>query len=139
MPDAVTIRAPGHREALNARGKLLFHRLAAARLARQPELLNEVRGIVAGWRDAGFVESYVFEWGELLRGSVPDIRRNLTSRSDLMYRLRNSSPFAVAPSFVIRDDALRRKLWLIARSRAPEPWEIWSARSGGHLQHVVTQ
>jgi hypothetical protein len=112
------------REAINDRGKLMFHRLVARRLRSEPALRDDALRLVDSWRDEGLAESYVAEWRELL--DLPDIEltRMLCGRDRRMTRLRRSSPFAVLPAFTIPDDGQRRKLWCLARRDARAPLGI---------------
>ncbi len=78
---------------------LAYHGAIAARILREPEVLEAARLRVAGWvngqEPAPF---YARKWAEVLAGEVASVAAFLTERSELATELRQSSPFAGALS-----------------------------------------
>jgi hypothetical protein len=82
-----------------------YHAVIAARLARDPAILERARGRAA--RRAKEGDSYASEWVELLALTEAQIAAHIVERSDRMDALRQSTPFAgaLAP----------RERWLVHR------------------------
>lgn len=99
-----------NQEAVNDRAKLLMHRLVARRISQQPELIDAARGKLS--QASNHLES-ANEWFELLNNDPSDIRREITSRSQRMTRLRLSSPLHVVPE--LQDPVVRRRIWKAAK------------------------
>lgn len=97
-------------ESVNDRAKLLMHRVAARRLASDPDLIEAARSKVIGGVNP---PDYVSEWREVLDLDVAEVRRELTRRTERMDRLRLSSPFGLVINF--GDPVLRRRIWRLAR------------------------
>jgi hypothetical protein len=57
----------------------------------------------------------VEDWRRLLNGPRPHLISVLVGRSDEARRLRLNSPFPFVDEFRIDDDALRRRLWRVAK------------------------
>lgn len=105
-----------HREQINDRGKLLFHRLVARRLKHEPELIETAREYILRYsHEDGGKYPALLEWDDILRQDVGSVCRLIVGRDANLNRLRLSSPFAFMPEFTIRDEAARRKLWRIAK------------------------
>lgn len=99
------------RETLNDRFKRALHRVVARALVTRPEMLSEARRVVAAWKCAETVPEFVREWDELLARDLVTIRRQITQRTELMTRLRISSPFYHLPRWLL--DGQRKRLWRI--------------------------
>lgn len=106
-------------EAVNDRAKLLMHRIVARMLPSNPHLISQARSALS---PEGPAPSYVGEWNLLLEANMTEVRRMITVRSEMMDRLRISSPFSFVIDF--RDPTLRRRIWKLARkgiSRSSKP------------------
>lgn len=101
-------------EQVNDRAKLLYHRLVARRLRRDPELLASVRDIL---RKPPFTAAsqWADDWRRLLNAPLPEILRVLRERSSEAALLRVNSPFPFVNELKIENEALRRRLWKTAR------------------------
>lgn len=99
-------------ESVNNRAKLIMHRLIARRLSTHPELVTQARERLQGSKESA--PDYVQDWQAVLDSEIVQLCRLLGERSELMYRLRLSSPFVGAIDF--RDPDLRRRLYRKARS-----------------------
>ena len=100
-------------ERVNDRAKLMIHRLLAHRIVSDPGIVDQARDMVSRARAAGESYEYLDEWRDVLSRNPTDIRRIITERSDKMYRLRVSSPFALLAG--VEDPDLRRRIWRKAR------------------------
>lgn len=85
---------------------IAYHRAIAARIARQPALLERARERVRAWLEESPPPRYALGWAEVLRRDRDSIRVFLTDPGERARELRQSSPFAGALS-------------------AAERWEIW--------------
>lgn len=99
-------------ELVNDRAKLLYHRLVARRLRRDPGLVLRARDVIA---DSSFRAVEAAAWHSLLSGSLPALMRVLTGRSAEATRLRLNSPFPFVDELKIEKEELRRRLWRAAR------------------------
>jgi hypothetical protein len=100
-------------ERVNDRAKLMIHRLLAHRIVSDPGIVDQARDMISRARAAGESYEYLDEWRDVLSRNPTDIRRIITERSDKMYRLRVSSPFALLAG--VEDPDLRRRIWRKAR------------------------
>ena len=74
---------------------MALHQAVAARLARQPLLLDRARARVADWQKTGAVHgSYAAAWEALLSEGLDAVRSMLLERSERAHDLRQVSPFA---------------------------------------------
>lgn len=110
-----------NQERINDRVKLLHHRLVARRLGADPRLVAHARAVLDRWRRSQPPASWMAEWDALLQLPVPALREALVRRTEAADRLRISSPFALVDAVSIKDVALRRRLWRVARRGASEP------------------
>lgn len=95
----------GHR--LAEERSLAYHAAIAARLAREPGLLESARARVHAWLQHGpTAPHYAREWAVVLEDTPESIAAFLVDRSERACELRQSTPFAGALS-------------------ARERWEIW--------------
>lgn len=94
-------------EDVNNRVKLVFHRLIARRIGRDPAVLDQVRGVRTQQ------QSVNEEWKQLLQLDTEALRRAIVQRDERMTRLRASSP--LAPLLDVRDPERRRRVWQSAR------------------------
>ncbi|WP_431269216.1 hypothetical protein [Dankookia sp. P2] len=118
MPSAV------NKESVNDRAKLLMHRLIARRLAQDPALVEQARGLVRRRLAEGAALDCAAEWDRLLGRGPADVRRAIVSRNAKMTRFRLSSPL---PSLVgFQDEALRRRIWRKAKLTLAGPVETMS-------------
>jgi hypothetical protein len=85
---------------------LVFHRLIARRIGRDPALLDQVREVLAR-------QPVGEEWKQLLQLDTEALRRAIVQRDERMTRLRASSP--LAPLLDVRDPERRRRVWRSAR------------------------
>ena len=99
--------ANGHRTA--ELRSIELHRLVAAHLRREPELLERARARVAGWVEDGHPvpPSVASRWRKLLGRPLPVICAALVEDSEEMRDLRQSSPFAGALSQEERTEVIR--------------------------------
>ena len=74
---------------------LAFDRLIAAKVRRDPRLLDKAREVLARWLEGevGRGRAAWLEWQSLLDGPLPDILALLESNGERAARLRQSSPF----------------------------------------------
>lgn len=93
-------------EDVNNRVKLVFHRLIARRIGRDPAVLEQVRGLLTQ-------QSVGEEWRQLLQLDTEALRRAIVQRDERMTRLRASSP--LAPLLDVHDPERRRRVWQSAR------------------------
>ena len=74
---------------------IAFHRVIAARLARDPTLLARARARVRSWLESEReVPEYARAWNEILAQDETSIVSFLIDRSERARELRQSSPFA---------------------------------------------
>jgi len=74
---------------------LALHTLVARKVLENPALLDKARENVRRWQAiAGSPLPALAAWEQILNGSVDQIVRLLTERSEDATRLRQSSPFA---------------------------------------------
>jgi hypothetical protein len=105
-----------NQETINDRAKLMFHRLVARRLARDPGLVEQARDVVRQWETQHAApKTYVQEWRHLLAQPTERIRRTITARSEDATRLRISSPFPLVSALAMPDVDTRRRLWRKAK------------------------
>lgn len=100
-------------EAVNDRAKLIIHRLVARRMGSDRGIIDRAREAVSRVRLAGGQYEYLGEWQDLLSRHPTELRRIITIRTERMYRLRISSPFALLAD--VKDPELRRRIWRKAR------------------------
>jgi hypothetical protein len=85
----------GGRHRLAEERSLALHRLVAARLLEDPELLEAARERVRGWlRDRSVGEGWAREWLEVLDRPLEEVVILLTDPSERFRQLRQTSPFA---------------------------------------------
>jgi hypothetical protein len=90
-----------------------LHAEVAARLLRDPALLERARARVAGWLVGGPTHPrYAAAWRELLAGSVDEVCRAIVERSERMQDLRQCTPFAG-----VVEPRTRWRIWREARER----------------------
>ncbi|EWY37727.1 hypothetical protein N825_09100 [Skermanella stibiiresistens SB22] len=114
----LALEATMHREIVNDRLKLMYHRLVVRRLARDSSLIDDARKVVARWREEEERRTFVGEWDSLLSQPSDRICRLISSRSQDAARLRLSSPFPHVERLRIADEATRRRMWRKARMSA---------------------
>jgi hypothetical protein len=107
-----------HREIVNDRLKLMYHRLVVRRLAHDSSLIDDARKVVAQWRAQPERRTFVGEWEKLLSQPPDHICRLISSRSQDATRLRLSSPFPHVERLKVGDEATRRRMWRKARISA---------------------
>lgn len=74
---------------------LALHTLVARKVLENPALLDTARENLRRWQATpGSPLPALAEWDQILSGSVDQIARFLTERSENATRLRQSSPFA---------------------------------------------
>ena len=74
---------------------LAYHRAIAARLLRDPDVLQAARRRVEGWLAGAAASSHHARcWWDVLSGEPSAVAAFLTTRSALADELRQSSPFA---------------------------------------------
>ena len=96
-------------ESVNDRAKLLLHRIIARRLALRLDIVDVAR---CQMKASVSRPEYVREWVEILDLNPTEIRQLITSRTDKMVRLRQSSPLTQAD---FQDRDFRRRVWRLAR------------------------
>lgn len=106
---------------ISNRFKLLYHRLVARKLRRDPALIESARSVIESRPFTRTDRTYVDEWRRLLGQPVSSIARVLTSRSPESNRLRLSSPFPFVDALKINDEELRRRLWSAAKKPFANP------------------
>lgn len=80
---------------LAERRSLALHRRIAARIAREPALVDDARARVETWmRDGRIAPAYGRAWLELLGGPARELCRILTDDGEHARALRQSTPFA---------------------------------------------
>jgi hypothetical protein len=102
-------------EQINDRAKLLYHRLVARRLRRDPGLVPRVRDVVGKSPFAAAAPLWADEWRRLLSAPLPQLLGVLVERSSRATRLRVNSPFPFVDELKIEKEELRRRLWKVAR------------------------
>src|SRR5262249_39586659 len=75
---------------------LAYHRAVAARIVREPALIERARGKVAGWLAAGRVPFYAREWQRILSGPAESVSALITADTEEARALRQATPFAGA-------------------------------------------
>jgi hypothetical protein len=100
-----------HREIVNDRLKLMYHRLVVRRLTHDSSLIDDARKVVAQWRAQPEGKTFVGEWESLLSQPPDRICRLISSRSQDATRLRLSSPFPHVERLQVGDEATRRRMW----------------------------
>jgi hypothetical protein len=90
-----------------------YHRVIAARLDRERDVLENARRRVDGWlASADPAPFYARKWAEVLAGEPAAVASFLVERSELADELRQSSPFAGALS-----PQTRWEIWREIRDR----------------------
>jgi transcriptional regulator of acetoin/glycerol metabolism len=102
-------------ELVNDRAKLLYHRLVARRLRREPLLIARARDVISKRPFSDINLHIVEDWRRLLSGSTPQLVDVLIGRSPEAKRLRLSSPFPFVNELKIEEEELRRRLWRVAK------------------------
>ena len=83
------------RHALAEERSLALHRLVAARLREDPELVEAARERVHGWlRERSVAARWAREWLEILEGPLDAMAAVLTDPGEHSRQLRQTSPFA---------------------------------------------
>ena len=75
---------------------LELHRLIAAKVRREPELLDRVRLTLQRWRDPGSpsrAEPYLAEWEQLMAQGLEPVLAAAIEESERAAALRQCSPF----------------------------------------------
>ena len=73
------------------------HRLAVRRLRTQPERRDEVRAVIARWRERrgpSRSDAYLDEWERLLSLPIDELEQAVCAASDHAAALRSASPIA---------------------------------------------
>ena len=97
-------------EYINDRSKLLMHRLIARQIRLNPEIVKiALDNLSVNDRSLTSTE----EWIEILRQDPLTVSREISSRSERMYRLRLSSPFPFFP--FLKDPVIRRKIYKLSK------------------------
>jgi hypothetical protein len=107
-----------HREIVNDRLKLMYHRLVVRRLVHDSSLIDDARKVVSQWQTQPERKTFVGEWEELLSQPPDRICRLISSRSQDATRLRLSSPFPHVERLKVGNEATRRRMWRKARMSA---------------------
>jgi len=107
-----------HREIVNDRLKLMYHRLVVRRLVHNSSLIDDARKVVFQWRTQPERKPFVGEWEELLSQPLDRICQLISSRSQDATRLRLSSPFPHVERLKVGNEATRRRMWRKARMSA---------------------
>lgn len=89
------------------RRSLAFHRLIAAKIEAEPELVEVASRNIDRWKHQGRAEVYLSEWERVLQGGVGEVVRVLRSTGQRATRLRQSSPFVGILAQEERDGILR--------------------------------
>jgi len=105
-----------HREIVNDRLKLMYHRLVVRRLAHDHSLIDDARKVVSQWQAKSDQKTFIGEWESLLSQPPDRICRLISSRSQDATRLRLSSPFPHVERLKVGDEAIRRRMWRKART-----------------------
>jgi hypothetical protein len=77
---------------LDARS-LAYHQAIAAKLLKQPDLVERAKANLVRWREQDNDGHWMTEWAEILALPIDDIARFLCDPSERATRLRQSSPF----------------------------------------------
>jgi hypothetical protein len=103
----------GRHQLAEARSREL-HRLVAARLRAEPELLERARSRVAGWLGDGSVARvYAEAWQGLLNGELDRLCAKLVEESEEANALRQVTPFAG-----VIDPRTRWRIWREVAARS---------------------
>ncbi len=89
------------------RRSLAFHRLIAAKIEAEPQLIGVASRNIDRWKQQGRSESYLSEWESVLRKGVGEVVSVLRSAGQRAKRLRQSSPFVGILAQEERDGILR--------------------------------
>jgi hypothetical protein len=91
-----TVPAPYSSHRLLEARSLAMHALIAAKIARDPKLLDIARGNLKRWRSrwSSSPPAWFREWTAALQQPWPQIAALITEPSESAARLRQSSPFA---------------------------------------------
>lgn len=100
---------------------LAYHRVIAARLLRDPSVLETARRRVAEWLAESGSLHHARRWREILAGAPGDVAAFLDARSELAHELRQSSPFAGVLSSAERWEIWRATRDALAGTPRPEP------------------
>ena len=96
-------------ESVNDRAKIMLHRIVAHRIAQRPDLIAVARSKLEVTSHSA---DYLSDWLEILCRDPFEVRQLITSRTEKMVRLRQSSPLS-QPDF--QDPDFRRRVWKLAR------------------------
>lgn len=97
------------------RVKLMYHRLVARRIGRDPELIERARKIVEELSTTPNQRSHVLEWKVVLSQPCEKVRHFIVSRNQDATRLRITSPFPMLPELSVQDEQTRRRMWRKAK------------------------
>lgn len=73
---------------------LAYHRVVAARMHADPQILERARARIGRWLDEGRSPFYAAEWERLLAGPVEALGALMVSDTEFARALRQSTPFA---------------------------------------------
>ena len=73
---------------------IAWHRAVAARLAREPALLDTTRARLRGWIDENRSAHYARQWLALVDSPLPTLLAFLVDPSERARALRQATPFA---------------------------------------------
>ncbi|CAO3402559.1 hypothetical protein VH569_18415 [Azospirillum sp. 11R-A] len=102
-------------ETTDDRVKLIYHRLVAREIRRDPALIERARKIVEDLSTKPNQRSHVFEWKALLAQPSEKVRHFIVSRNQDATRLRITSPFPMLPELSVQDEQTRRRMWRKAK------------------------
>jgi hypothetical protein len=73
---------------------LAFHAAIAERIKNNPELINTAKETIARWElNSPHIVSLMKKWKDLLSGPIDILVQKITSQSEEMTNLRQSTPF----------------------------------------------
>ncbi len=97
------------------RVKLMYHRLVADRIRRDPGLVARAGAVVEELSTKPNQRSHVFEWKLALSQPCEKVRQFIISRHQDATRLRITSPFPMLPELSVQDEQTRRRMWRKAK------------------------
>jgi hypothetical protein len=116
---------------INEETKLIRHRLMARRLPSDPGMIERANDRLRSMSDKYGDASFVKDWERILSLPQEEIRQRMVARDQESYRLRISSPFSTISGIQFGDEAMRRRIWKIAkrlvdlRLSKPDGWNKW--------------
>jgi hypothetical protein len=91
---------------------LAYHRAVAARIVREPALIERARAKLAAWLAEGRSPFYAHAWEQILSAPAESISRFLVSDTEEARALRQATPFAGA-----LEPRERWRIWKEVRER----------------------